>query len=73
MKNFKTLLVLFSISIFLLNCTNEETTLTNNNGPQGILNPQNINFDDAENYTVNGFGANSYWASYIVDQSTTNC
>ena len=72
MKNFKTLLLLISTSLLLLNCTNDETSLTDKNGPQGIINPQDINFDNAENYTVNGFGQNSYWASYIVDQSTTN-
>ena len=72
MKKFKFIIALLCISFLTVQCTQEENNLTNDNAPTGISSPNMLDVNDADHYTVDGFGPNSYWAEYIVNQSTTN-
>ncbi|KAF9660104.1 hypothetical protein ABHQ57_06565 [Tenacibaculum sp. ZH5_bin.1] len=72
MKKIKFIIALLCISILAVQCTKEDNNLTNDNAPMGINSPSMLEINNAECYTVDGFGPNSYWADYIVNQSTTN-
>ncbi|CAL2104247.1 Elastase precursor [Tenacibaculum sp. 190130A14a] len=72
MKNPKTILFFFALSFSLIfqNCTSDENEVSNLDVP--AVSPSNLNMDDADHATVQGFGPNSYWANYLVNQSVTN-
>ncbi|QTD38038.1 hypothetical protein JL193_01665 [Polaribacter batillariae] len=72
MKKFKTVLFLFTLTFFFQNCSTEDNTLPNTNGPENILEPSNLNLENTDSYTLSDFGPNSYWADYIVDRPTTD-
>lgn len=73
MKNFKLILTLLCVSLLTIQCTQEDNTnLTDENAPNGISSPSVLDTSNAESYTVDGFGYNSYWTDVIVSQSATN-
>lgn len=72
MKNIKFIIASLCIAFLTVQCTQEENDFTNDNAPAGINSPGMLEVNDAECYTVDGFGPNSYWADVIVNQSTTN-
>ncbi|TCP22164.1 hypothetical protein EV195_11312 [Tenacibaculum skagerrakense] len=70
MKNLTKFLMLLTILAVFQNCTSDENQESSLDFPQDS--PSNLNMHDADHATVQGFGPNSYWASYIVSQSVTN-
>ncbi|MGG8495644.1 hypothetical protein ACQY1Q_04450 [Tenacibaculum sp. TC6] len=73
MKKIKFSIASLCIALLTVQCTTqEENNFTNDNAPIGITSPSMLEVNNAECYTVDGFGPNSYWAEYIVNQSTTD-